>query len=496
MIINKINSTNKIKFYFFLFFFILINYSRFYLDTYNLEWYFIELSKYFNNQDYFFDIYLFKQNQANTTFYSLFLSIFNNFAPSYPSKIVLFRFINFIPFVLLFFLIYQKKIINFEKISQILLLILFCPIITVYAFRIYPDFLSATLIWLSLILLANKNKNISILIFVLSFLIKPISIVTFPIFIVLIFKFFQSDRIKLILEYIFFTVFTYAVYLLYFEKIAFGSNYGDVYIKLDILSSIFNFINYYNYIILLSLPVISYLIINYFININFNYKKIFNLILISALLTGALVTFTYNLGEMNYGYISAIIKNQYFLISLIFINVLVGVIFFYISIKNKKSKLIFLVFLSCLLFLSVLVARPTQRYLMYLLPMFFFIIVNLYEDKLKYFRFSIILYVLVFSIVSYGQKLIQLNTSKSFNTIINYAVENNIQIKGMNPGITYHSKGYLFEKFLKNEVMLKNQIFYRYKITNCENTKKYLIIKKIVLFNINIKNVCLIENYQ
>ena len=199
---------------------------------------------------------------------------------------------------------------------------------------------------------------------------------------------------------------------------------------------------------------------------------------------------------MNYGYISAIIKNQYFLISLIFINVLVGVIFFYIIIKNKKSKLIFLVFLSCLLFLSVLVARPTQRYLMYLLPMFFFIIVNLYEDKLKYFRFSIILYVLVFSIVSYGQKLIQLNTSKSFNTIINYAVENNIQIKGMNPGITYHSKGYLFEKFLKNEVMLKNQIFYRYKITNCENTKKYLIIKKIVLFNINIKNVCLIENYQ
>ena len=107
--IQKSNIKNSYFFIFFLFIFFLINFTRLYSGTYNLEWYFIELSKYFNNDNYFFDIFLFKQNQANTTFYSLILSLFNFLAPTYEAKTVLFRFINFIPLIVLFFFYLYKK---------------------------------------------------------------------------------------------------------------------------------------------------------------------------------------------------------------------------------------------------------------------------------------------------------------------------------------------------------------------------------------------------
>ena len=493
--IQKSNIKNSYFFIFFLFFFFLINFTRLYSGTYNLEWYFIELSKYFNNDNYFFDIFLFKQNQANTTFYSLILSLFNFLAPTYEAKTVLFRFINFIPLIVLFFFIYTKNKINYEKNTQILLLIMFCPIVTVYSFRIYPDFLSATLTWISLIALINKNTNISIITFVLSFLIKPVSIIVFPIFILFFFKKFKENRIKLIFKYAFFTIITYIIYFLYNEKIIFGSYYESTYLKLDLLGALSNFFRYYNYIVLLCMPIISYPIVNYLKNENFTFKKLYKLLTLTTLLTAAYSIYFYNNGEMNYGYIDKLIKNQYLLYLINFISILAGIVFFIIFIKNKKYKMLFLTFLGCLLFLSILITRPTQRYLIYLLPILFFLIIELYKDKQKYIKISLILYILLFSIISYGQKLVQQKTLDSTDVIMTYLTEKKL-IEDTHPGQIYHSRGYLFEKYLLNEIKLKNQLSYYYQITDCKNDSNHMIMKKISIYNINIKKLCLIKINQ
>ena len=372
---------------------------------------------------------------------------------------------------------------------------MFCPIVTVYSFRIYPDFLSATLTWISLIALINKNTNISIITFVLSFLIKPVSIIIFPIFILFFFKIFKENRIKLIFKYAFFTIITYIIYFLYNEKIIFGSYYESTYLKLDLLGALSNFFRYYNYIVLLCMPIISYPIVNYLKNENFTFKKLYKLLTLTTLLTAAYSIYFYNNGEMNYGYIDKLIKNQYLLFLINFISILAGIVFFIISIKNKKYKMLFITFLGCLLFLSILITRPTQRYLIYLLPILFFLIIELYKDKQKYIKISLILYILLFSIISYGQKLVQQKTLDSTDVIMTYLTEKKL-IEDTHPGQIYHSRGYLFEKYLLNEIKLKNQLSYYYQITDCKNDSNHMIMKKISIYNINIKKLCLIKINQ
>ena len=69
-------------------------------------------------------------------------------------------------------------------------------------------------------------------------------------------------------------------------------------------------------------------------------------------------------------------------------------------------------------------------------------------------------------------------------------------IEDTHPGQIYHSRGYLFEKYLLNEIKLKNQLSYYYQITDCKNDSNHMIMKKISIYNINIKKLCLIKINQ
>ena len=83
-------------------FFYLINYERIFFNSTNLEWVFVELAKYFHNNEYIFDIEKYKQTQINTIYLSYILSYLYNFNFSDSEVIIIFRFF-ILSFVLLTF---------------------------------------------------------------------------------------------------------------------------------------------------------------------------------------------------------------------------------------------------------------------------------------------------------------------------------------------------------------------------------------------------------
>ena len=75
----KFNFKNKYYLYFILLiiFYFFLNYKRLYLNTFNLEWFFIELINFFNKKNYYFNNDLFQNNQANSVIYPYLLGTFN-----------------------------------------------------------------------------------------------------------------------------------------------------------------------------------------------------------------------------------------------------------------------------------------------------------------------------------------------------------------------------------------------------------------------------------
>ena len=497
MIINTIKfliSKKYLYLFFFSFLFLILNYSRFNFVTYNLEWYFSELSKYFYNQEYFFDINLFKQNQANTTFYSLLLSPLNFFNNSNLNHFFIIRIFNFIPLFFLIFIFFKKNQIEFENKSHLLFLILFCPIINIYSFRIYPDFLSASFCWLSLLFLLNNNKNTSVIMFAISFLLKPVSMIIFPIIlgIILYSRDNKKQKIIFILKYFFLTSFIYFFYILSFEKIIFSSYYQSTYTQLDLINPILNFFYYFNYSIILISPALIFLMLE-IIKINKEkYIKNFLFLIVITFISIILLNFSFQNGEMNYGFLNKFIINNYISFVIIFFNTLISILFVVICLNNKKIKLLFIGYIISLIFLSILIVRPTQRYLIYLLPILFFITIELYNNRAKYLKISLIFYIIIFSIVNYGQKIVQSNTYKSTNNIIKFIDQKKL-FAHTHPGYAYHSHGYLFKRFLENDIRYNQQQIYHFQIDNCQDVDNTIMMDKIYIFNFNFQKRCLIK---
>jgi hypothetical protein len=492
---NKLEYIKYFEAIFVLTIFFFFNYSRFIYDTFNLEWYFVELSQYFFDKNYYFDIHLFKQNQANTTFYSLLASVLNNFLISYKEKLIFFRILNILFFFILLYFFYKTIKISLEEKSQILSLILFCPIITIYAFRIYPDFISICISWLSIIFLINEKKKISILLYCLSFMLKPVAIVIFPFLIFVIFKKFnykkKFENYLLIFYYIFFLLVTYILYFFLFEQIIFNEYYKTTYYNFNFYNTFLNFFYYYNYSILLIFPFIIYLLIFFFKKKKISISEILYITIIALLSSSFLKFHLFNNGEMNYGYINKLLINNYIVYFLIFTNTFLGIFLFYIFYKEKKIKIVFLVFFICLLFLSILIARPAQRYLVYFMPLLFFLIIEIYRiKKIKHFKLLIIFYIFFFSGITYGQKKYQETIMNSEKKIIDFILERNLNDL-TSPGEIYHSRGNLFKKFLINEIKLKNQILYTYKIDGCDNNINIILKEEVYLLNFKIKEMCL-----
>ena len=108
--------------------------------------------------------------------------------------------------------------------------------------------------------------------FVISFLLKPVSMIIFPIILGIIYysKENKKQKIKSIIKFLFLTTFIYFFYILNFEKIIFSSYYQSTYLQLNLIKPVLNFLYYFNYATMLVSPALFFLILE-IINI---YKKI------------------------------------------------------------------------------------------------------------------------------------------------------------------------------------------------------------------------------
>jgi len=99
--------------------------------------------------------------------------------------------VNLFAIILLIFFSIKFKILENKNLKTLFVFIIFCPIINIYIFRIYPDILSFTFAYLSFIFLTFEKKTflfISFLTACFSFLLKPVAIIIFPLFFFFIFK--------------------------------------------------------------------------------------------------------------------------------------------------------------------------------------------------------------------------------------------------------------------------------------------------------------------
>ena len=482
------------------FVFIIINCLRLYVHPYTLEWNFIELSNYFVGTNNFFDISKFKVWQANTTFYSLIISIFN----FVPEKFFLFlaRCLNLL--LLYFCILHIAK--NFSenfKLSFLIIvsLIILNPVYNTYIFRIYPDILSACCFYLALSFYYQKKMFQTYSFFLISVLIKPVAIIFSFMFLLANYKKLKFNK-KTFIQFanvsflVFFSLSIYLLFIFGFEKIIFSNKVGSSYLDFNIYNSMTNFFRYLIYSFLLLGPF--NLILFFMIIKKINFKNNFFLILLSFFFSSIIVTF-FNInssyGELNLGFINSIIGKK-----INFINIII--LFFanltiFLSYHNfKKYRFILLLFLFSLLILSIFIHRPAQRYIMYIYPIFVLYVTLLIDFKKKSFiKISFIsLTILFYLTVNFLQFYVQQQKIIVFEELF-LEIKNKKLVNDTYPGILAGSHGHYFYNYLMKVHNTEDHGSYKYKITtsnNCNN-KNSLILKNLNSSFYNFK-VCLNKN--
>lgn len=491
----KFNFKNKYYLYFILLiiFYFFLNYKRLYLNTFNLEWFFIELINSYNTKNYYFNNDLFQNNQANSVIYPYLLNlILPNFENNYEN-LIYFRLVNIIAIILLIFFSIKFKILENKNLKTLFALIIFCPIVNIYVFRIYPDILSFTFAYLSFIFLTLEKRIylfISFLTACFSFLLKPVAIIIFPLFFFYIFKnnILKKKALFIILSYGLIIIISFYSYLKVFDIKIFSEYYSNTYVRFNLINSITNFLSYLNYSMLLIFPFSLFYSFTFFVSKEIKIITKFLILIISSTLTYFILNLS---GEMNYGYIEKLFNysdSKYFFITL---NNIISISFISLILKDKKNleKNLLYIFLTIVLFLSVLIARPVQRYLIYAMPVLFYLVILTF-NKYKFKNWLMIIYLSLFIFINTGQLVYQYNTDKIINIFKNYVIVNNLESK-THPGQFYHSIGYLFKDYMINIILKKNNKHienYSFQITQCEFGKPilkedlYIVGKKLNIF--------------
>jgi hypothetical protein len=447
---------NKYGLFFFLpTLFLILNAKRLTLGITNFEWTFFELANYFNNNNNIFDISLFKSIQANSTFYSLILcglkkitAIFyiekNNLLIVYRGATILF----------LFYLLYKihiSQILNKNEKYILTFLILFIPSYSIYYYKIYPDALSFIFSYLSILqLLENKKKiTLPVIFYSISILLKPVAIILYPLFILIMHK----KKFNLLL-FLLLTILPYIIYMILFEKIIFSGPMSSIYYNFGLTNVFVNFFRYISYSFTILGPTLIYVV--YLILKN---KKKINLIpkiiifsLLSLLISLFLKSYS-DQGEMNFGPFDSILTEKFIFFTNFCIIFLIFFFFYEVFFfSSKRNKILSILFFLLVLILSILIFRPTQRYLIYILPIIFYLISNILIKNISIKKLIVLLAVnfVYYSTINEFQYYVQKKKEILQNEIILYLNINNILNKS-NPDTILHSNGLYFLNYIKNK---------------------------------------------
>lgn len=469
----------------------IISLFKIFLPTFNLEWFFLDLANYYNKNNSLIDLNVYKQYQANTSFYSFIISFLK--LKNFISEAHYIRLLNIVtlPFLIFSFKYiidyYSKNIFN-EKInnsSTVILYIVFTPIIFLMIGKTFPDYLSFFLGIVGYVFFLKRNLILFIF-FSIAAILKPLILYIVPLFFII--DYIAEKKIinlKLIFAVIFSLMATF-IYIYVIDGFIFSNahkNY-DFHIS-KILRYLSNYLIYISYLSSLLVFIIPYKIYLFFKEKN-NYK--IYLLIVSFILIN-LINFNY--GEMNYGFISYIFQGNLINNIILFITVFFYLIFIMeIFTKGKKNyKFYFLAFNIALIILSIFVERPAQRYLIYIYPMFFILIFFYYKDN--FFKKIMILNILFFS----GINIMQFFYYKNFSLVADQIYIDLKKNKILNltyPLDIYHINGYKFNK----KIIFGENKQYLYTVSYCNFDNKKNVKDKfysIKIMSYTIKKLCIIE---
>ena len=136
-----------------------------------------------------------------------------------------------------------------------------------------------------------------------------------------------------------------------------------------------------------------------------------------------------------------------------------------------------------------MVFRPTQRYLIYVLPFFIYLQILIYKNNIiKIYFYPYFVSVIFFlTAVNVGQQFYQHSSQRAFKNIYEYIESKNI-VQHTNPGAMFHSYGYKFDKFILNR-----SYQYKFSVIFCDLNINTLY--KVKINNLtNNSYLCLVSN--
>ena len=493
---------NKIYTYsFFVSIFLILNFKRLFIPYANLEWTFIELSKFFYDNSYYYDIILFKKDQANSTFYSWIISNLFYFKNLRNNIEYLHIIVRCLPLILLLFIVYKVKnyylLKNFEKIF-FLFFLLFSPFYTVYFFRIYPDINSVLLALLSIIYLTERKIFLCLLTYTISLMLKPVAIIIIPLLIFISLnkfiglnklynKFFNKKSCIIIFKNILYfaiPVIFYFCYIIFFEKNIFDKKIYDLYFNFSIGNSIGNFLRYLIYFNILTGPILILIIIKVYYKLSFN---IISLCLLSSLIMVNFLNYS-TVGELNFSYLDKFLNSTALKIAnffFLFLTLLIS--YYFLKNNNKLYRLIYLSYILIFVICSILIYRPAQRYGLYIYPIYIILIsifLNRFYSKNKIYLFLMFNFIYFF-IINFFQFTNSQNKYLINEKAASYVINNKLS-DFTHPGIIGGSHGYLFKNYNLSRYESNK---YSYYITDFCNEKNLIYFD-----NLNYK-ICILKNF-
>lgn len=370
------------------------------LPLVNLEWAFSDASLYFSTNKM---IYLqqYFEIQANTLCIPFLSFLFNKIIPIIPYS-YLPRLFSSLSLILL-----GAAIIKFNRLLKIksnnlvfLLLIFLNPLIWTFSGRGTADFIPFALGFYSIMMyFDNKDikfyKLLSLFLFGIAITIKYHTILLAPVFFIV--NFFMKDQSlkKKLFQYIELLLIIISIPLFYIITIKLKFGFWltpPIYFQRHGLNTRFffsNFIVYFGFLGLFLAPFTFSNIIFYIKNTSLKtFFLIFILSLTFILLFGEY--FYIPLGEMNFGFLDKYINQKvvgsifsFFALFLLFTVYNYFKHYLYYLKTNDKNKIFISFFITSIIFIIILsFTRPTQRYLIFIIPFFYYIIdFNLYVKK-------------------------------------------------------------------------------------------------------------------
>lgn len=481
---------NKINI-FVIFIILTISSVKIFLPTFNLEWHFLDLANYFNNRSEILDLKTFKIFQANTSFYSLLISQLK--LKNFLDEAYFIRALNLVSLpILVLNLNTITKYINknfFHNNNLIyphlVFYIIFTPIIFLLLGKAFPDYFSFFFIICS-ISSYIKNRNFLFIFFLIfATILKPLALHIFPILLVISFlknKNFYED--KIIFSLFAATLLT-ILYIYLVDGVLFESGHKN-YTKFTFLGSVSNYLMYISYLSVLLLFFIPYKLYYFFEKKN---KKIITYLFLSIL---SYYLLRNNYGEMNYGFISSIISNNFINISLYILSILLFLLIAdeIISQRKRPEKYYFFLINISILILAVLVERPAQRYLIYIYPFYllFFFCYFQSSNLIKILKLNI----LCFALINLFQFFYYMNFADAANKIYKELSDKEI-LEQTNPLDISHVIGYKFNK----NILLGKNLNYKYIVKYCEkntSTVNLVSVYEVKLISFTIKKICILKN--